>query len=219
MKRLRQLKLEDGLLYEAWTELDSNGVIQRTDNPMLGDLCLDPYNCEFFFDDVRKSLSHSEHLLEESTLSSKLRELNYDSPRVTRLINQLAEIRRKISKDRELGLPVEQRAAWDAKFTKEESAREIAWETEVRSKIQTKRRRLFSDLDIADQEVKSKKSEEYREYLHCFNCENPLANGIDLECVTCGWTVCNCGVCGCVYWTKNRNEDERKRFLYRLREY
>ena len=35
---------------------------------------------------------------------------------------------------------------------------------------------------------------------HCHHCKGPVANLFDLECVGCGWIVCNyCASCGCNY--------------------
>ncbi|VVQ16107.1 hypothetical protein [Pseudomonas fluorescens] len=34
---------------------------------------------------------------------------------------------------------------------------------------------------------------------HCFLCKHPLDNAVDAECTTCGWIICMCGGCGCVY--------------------
>ncbi len=38
---------------------------------------------------------------------------------------------------------------------------------------------------------------------HCYNCMAGLDNAIDVECNACGWIICACGACGCLY-------DERK---------
>ena len=32
---------------------------------------------------------------------------------------------------------------------------------------------------------------------HCWSCKNSLSNANDVECASCGWIVCSCGVCGC----------------------
>ena len=35
---------------------------------------------------------------------------------------------------------------------------------------------------------------------NCYNCKGPVANIFDLECLACGWIVCNyCAACGCGY--------------------
>ncbi len=34
---------------------------------------------------------------------------------------------------------------------------------------------------------------------HCYSCKQTLSNSIDVECVVCGWILCNCGACGCGY--------------------
>ena len=34
---------------------------------------------------------------------------------------------------------------------------------------------------------------------HCFLCKHSLDNAVDAECTTCGWIICMCGGCGCVY--------------------
>ena|SRR5206468_4529078 len=35
---------------------------------------------------------------------------------------------------------------------------------------------------------------------NCYKCKGPVANVYDLECVACGWIVCNyCAACGCGY--------------------
>ena len=34
---------------------------------------------------------------------------------------------------------------------------------------------------------------------HCWFCRGPLDNAVDLECVGCGWILCQCGACGCGY--------------------
>jgi hypothetical protein len=32
----------------------------------------------------------------------------------------------------------------------------------------------------------------------CYQCGEPVDNGVDLECVACGWIVCHsCAACGC----------------------
>ena len=33
----------------------------------------------------------------------------------------------------------------------------------------------------------------------CWDCKEHLDNAIDLECVACGWILCQCGACGCGY--------------------
>lgn len=32
---------------------------------------------------------------------------------------------------------------------------------------------------------------------HCYACKSPLTSLSDLECVSCGWILCECGACGC----------------------
>ena len=34
---------------------------------------------------------------------------------------------------------------------------------------------------------------------HCWFCKGHLDNAVDLECVACGWILCQCGACGCGY--------------------
>jgi len=35
---------------------------------------------------------------------------------------------------------------------------------------------------------------------HCYNCKSAVDNKFDVECIACGWIVCNsCGACGCGY--------------------
>ncbi|MFH1870998.1 MAG: hypothetical protein ABIG36_10300 [Pseudomonadota bacterium] len=34
---------------------------------------------------------------------------------------------------------------------------------------------------------------------HCYKCQQPLDNMIDLECMACKWIICSCGACGCGY--------------------
>jgi hypothetical protein len=38
-----------------------------------------------------------------------------------------------------------------------------------------------------------------RRITHCYACKRNLDNGIELECVACGWILCPCGACGCGY--------------------
>jgi hypothetical protein len=33
--------------------------------------------------------------------------------------------------------------------------------------------------------------------VHCYNCKKGLDGTIGLECVGCGWGICECGACGC----------------------
>lgn len=32
---------------------------------------------------------------------------------------------------------------------------------------------------------------------HCWACKESLDNNHDLECIGCGWIICECGACGC----------------------
>jgi hypothetical protein len=34
---------------------------------------------------------------------------------------------------------------------------------------------------------------------HCFACREHLDSTINLECIACGWILCQCGACGCGY--------------------
>jgi hypothetical protein len=35
---------------------------------------------------------------------------------------------------------------------------------------------------------------------HCYNCKSTVDNAVDLECIACGWIICNeCAACGCGY--------------------
>jgi hypothetical protein len=34
---------------------------------------------------------------------------------------------------------------------------------------------------------------------HCYACKQHLDSTINLECVACGWILCQCGACGCAY--------------------
>jgi hypothetical protein len=41
--------------------------------------------------------------------------------------------------------------------------------------------------------------ERRRRETHCYACKDALDNTIQVECVSCGWILCNCGACGCTY--------------------
>lgn len=32
---------------------------------------------------------------------------------------------------------------------------------------------------------------------HCYACKSALDSTVNLECVACGWILCQCGACGC----------------------
>lgn len=34
---------------------------------------------------------------------------------------------------------------------------------------------------------------------HCYSCKNNLSSSVNLECIACGWIICQCGACGCAY--------------------
>ena len=34
---------------------------------------------------------------------------------------------------------------------------------------------------------------------HCYVCRKPLNSSVDIECVSCGWIICQCSACGCGY--------------------
>jgi hypothetical protein len=34
---------------------------------------------------------------------------------------------------------------------------------------------------------------------YCWFCKLKINNTVDLECIACGWILCNCGACGCGY--------------------
>lgn len=40
--------------------------------------------------------------------------------------------------------------------------------------------------------------EQLRRVTHCYHCKRPLDSSMNLECVACGWILCQCGACGCV---------------------
>lgn len=41
---------------------------------------------------------------------------------------------------------------------------------------------------------------------HCWVCLGRLDNSVDLECVACGWLLCDCGTCGCGYVRGNHGQ-------------
>lgn len=44
----------------------------------------------------------------------------------------------------------------------------------------------------------------------CWFCKGTLNNAVDLECVACGWILCQCGACGCGYGVCSRPDFQIK---------
>lgn len=45
--------------------------------------------------------------------------------------------------------------------------------------------------------VRTSTGERRRRVALCYACRGALDNSIQVECVSCGWILCNCGACGC----------------------
>jgi len=46
----------------------------------------------------------------------------------------------------------------------------------------------------------SRRSKSKNKQTHCYSCKSEIDSRYDIECVACGWIVCNtCGACGCGY--------------------
>ena len=64
------------------------------------------------------------------------------------------------------------------------------------------------ELGVSNEGVRPS-SHPRRHHVQCYACHTGLDSAVDLECVRCGWILCNCGACGCGY---------RRRMRTRIRE-
>lgn len=60
-----------------------------------------------------------------------------------------------------------------------------------------KHRSNITSLGVEYRGVQVSKKRRKRRTANCYACQSPLDNYFDLECVKCGWIVCDCGACGC----------------------
>lgn len=65
--------------------------------------------------------------------------------------------------------------------------------------LEERHKRRLEELGAPYRGVRKATRERPRRITHCYQCSTELDNAIDLECIACGWILCNCGACGCGY--------------------
>lgn len=68
----------------------------------------------------------------------------------------------------------------------------------VRAEIEAHHSRRLFELDLPNHGVRSSQRRHPR-FAKCHYCKCELDSTLDLECVACGWILCDCGACGCGY--------------------
>jgi hypothetical protein len=76
---------------------------------------------------------------------------------------------------------------------REERHRVLAKEREERHRAFLKAR------NVLYQGVRETNKPRLQRVTHCWSCKGHLDNSINVECVACGWILCDCGACGCGY--------------------
>ena len=56
-------------------------------------------------------------------------------------------------------------------------------------------------LKIINKEYSGVRSSKFKNrHTHCYKCKSEIDSRYDMECIACGWVICNsCGACGCGY--------------------
>jgi hypothetical protein len=67
-------------------------------------------------------------------------------------------------------------------------------------------KKFLADLGIEYQGVREATNQ--TRVTHCWRCHSHLDNRVDVECAACGWILCPCGACGCVF--RAVDKDNRK---------
>ena len=67
----------------------------------------------------------------------------------------------------------------------------------VRAPVEEMHSRFLRERGLENKGVRQAAAQKHHRVTVCWSCHRSLDNTINVECVTCGWIICQCGACGC----------------------
>jgi hypothetical protein len=74
-----------------------------------------------------------------------------------------------------------------------------AYRTHGQRELEQKHAEFLARLGKAPAGLRPRSIDLPSRHTHCYSCRESLSSSVDLECIACGWILCQCGACGCGY--------------------